>query len=110
MVQKNPNRYEWRMPLELLFLGQERYEVTRVVSLLSARDPCGQGWQDGDPFNLNGNATIAPRPPIAAPLPGTVVSGTPPSRRRPTKPTEGPTAAKESNSGKSKKKKHQKGG
>lgn len=30
MVQKNPNRYEWRMPLELLFLGQERYEVTRL--------------------------------------------------------------------------------
>ena len=27
MVQKNPNRYE---PLELLFLGQERYEVTRL--------------------------------------------------------------------------------
>ncbi|KAL5057345.1 hypothetical protein RYX36_028949 [Vicia faba] len=23
MVQKNPNRYEWRMPLELIFLGQE---------------------------------------------------------------------------------------
>jgi hypothetical protein len=30
MVQKNPNRYEWKMPLELLFLGQERYEVTRL--------------------------------------------------------------------------------
>ncbi|KAL2331733.1 hypothetical protein Fmac_019314 [Flemingia macrophylla] len=62
---------------------------------------------DGNPFNLNGNATIAPthapRPPIAAPLSGTVVSGTPPSGRIPTKPTEGPTAAKESNSGKSKK-------
>lgn len=22
MVQKNPNRYEWKMPLELLFLGE----------------------------------------------------------------------------------------
>ena len=33
MVQKNPNRYEWRMPLELLFLSQERYEVTRPYSI-----------------------------------------------------------------------------
>lgn len=25
MVRKNPNRYEWKMPLELVFLGQSRY-------------------------------------------------------------------------------------
>ncbi|XP_020206008.1 protein STRUBBELIG-RECEPTOR FAMILY 3 [Cajanus cajan] len=52
---------------------------------------------DGNPFNLNGNATIAPthapHSPVIAPPPG----------RIPTKPTKGPTSAKESNSGKSNK-------
>ncbi|CAJ1956524.1 unnamed protein product [Sphenostylis stenocarpa] len=61
---------------------------------------------DGNPFNLNVNATIAPsRPhsPVTASPSGTVVSVTPSSGRLPTKPTDGPTAAKESNPGKSKK-------
>jgi len=62
---------------------------------------------DGNRFNLNANATIAPaRPPhspvTVSPL-GTVVSGTPSSGRLPTKPTNGPTAANQSNSVKSKK-------
>ncbi|KAK7324738.1 hypothetical protein VNO77_28541 [Canavalia gladiata] len=63
--------------------------------------------KDGNPFNLNANATIAPvHPPRSAgtaPPSGTVPSGTPSSGRIPTKQTEGPTAGKESNSGKSKK-------
>ncbi|RDX94215.1 Protein STRUBBELIG-RECEPTOR FAMILY 3 [Mucuna pruriens] len=62
--------------------------------------------KDGNPFNLDINATIAPaRPPETASPSGTVVPGTPSSGRIPTitKPTEGPIAAKESNSGKSKK-------
>ncbi|RZB83554.1 Protein STRUBBELIG-RECEPTOR FAMILY 3 isoform B [Glycine soja] len=63
--------------------------------------------KDGNPFNLNGNSTIAPAHPPRSPVPatpsGTVVSVTPSSGRIPTKPTEGPTAAKESNSEKSKK-------
>ncbi|KAH1104083.1 hypothetical protein GLYMA_13G300000v4 [Glycine max] len=63
--------------------------------------------KDGNPFNLNGNSTIAPAHPPRSPVPatpsGTVASVTPSSGRIPTKPTEGPTAAKESNSEKSKK-------
>ena len=33
MVRKNPNRYEWKMPLELLFLGQSREQpqLTRIL-------------------------------------------------------------------------------
>ncbi|KAJ1410709.1 Serine-threonine/tyrosine-protein kinase, catalytic domain [Sesbania bispinosa] len=62
--------------------------------------------QDGNPFNLSGNATVAPahppRSPVTPPPPGTVVSGTP-SGRVPTKQADGPSAAKESSSGKSKK-------
>lgn len=63
--------------------------------------------KDGNPFNLNDNSTIAPahppHSPVTASPTGTVVSVTPSSGRVPTKPTKGPTAAKESNSGKSKK-------
>ncbi|ESW21877.1 hypothetical protein PHAVU_005G106800 [Phaseolus vulgaris] len=62
---------------------------------------------DGNPFNLNVNATIAPARPPHSPVTvspsGTVVSGTPSSGRLPTKPTDGPTVANESNSVKSKK-------
>ncbi|BAT92258.1 hypothetical protein LR48_Vigan05g151700 [Vigna angularis] len=62
---------------------------------------------DGNLFNINVNATITPARPPHSPVPvspsGTVVSGTPSSGRLPTKPTDGPTAAKESNSVKSKK-------
>ncbi|KAK7401977.1 hypothetical protein VNO78_13891 [Psophocarpus tetragonolobus] len=63
--------------------------------------------KDGNPFNINDNVTLAPahppRSPATASPSGTMVSVTPPSGRIPTKPTEGPTAGKESNSGKPKK-------
>ncbi|KAK2427766.1 hypothetical protein QL285_026326 [Trifolium repens] len=29
MVQKNPNRYEWRVPLELIFIGQSSINILR---------------------------------------------------------------------------------
>ncbi|KEH39082.1 strubbelig receptor family protein [Medicago truncatula] len=68
--------------------------------------------KDGNQFDLNSNVTIAPtRPPhspvTASPVTtspsGTVVSGTPSSGRVPTKQAGGPTASKDSSSGKSKK-------
>ncbi|KAI4334004.1 hypothetical protein L6164_018747 [Bauhinia variegata] len=61
--------------------------------------------KDGNPFNVNATVAPAPQPrsPVTAP-PGTLVSGAPPSGRTPTtKQADGPTAEKESNSGKSKK-------
>ncbi|XP_027185941.1 protein STRUBBELIG-RECEPTOR FAMILY 3 isoform X2 [Cicer arietinum] len=64
--------------------------------------------KDGNLFNLDGNATVAPAHPphspvTTAPPSGTVVSGTPASGRVPTKHADGPTASKQSSSGKSKK-------
>ncbi|KAH1248017.1 Protein STRUBBELIG-RECEPTOR FAMILY 3 [Glycine max] len=62
--------------------------------------------QAGNPFNVSGSTTTpasSPRSPAIAP-PGTPVSGTPPSSGRvPTKQADGPTAANESHTGKSKK-------
>ena len=63
--------------------------------------------KDGNQFDLNGNVTAAParppRSPVTASPSGTVVSGTPFSGRVPTKHAGGPTASKDSSSGKSKK-------
>ncbi|KAF7805903.1 protein STRUBBELIG-RECEPTOR FAMILY 3-like [Senna tora] len=60
--------------------------------------------KDGNPFNIN--ATVAPASPPRSPVPappGTLVSGAPTSGHVPTKQVDGPTASKESSSGKSKK-------
>lgn len=62
--------------------------------------------KDGNPFDLIGNATIAPahppRSPVTAPPSGNLVFGTPSSGRVPAKQAHGPSAAIESSSGKSK--------
>lgn len=33
MVRKNPNRYEWKMPLELVFLGQSGEQPLSIMML-----------------------------------------------------------------------------
>ncbi|XP_061346719.1 protein STRUBBELIG-RECEPTOR FAMILY 3-like isoform X2 [Gastrolobium bilobum] len=62
--------------------------------------------KSGNPFDIIGNATVAPahppRSPVTAPPSGIIVSGSPSSGRIPTKQAAGPTAVKQSNSGKSK--------
>lgn len=39
MVQKNPNRYEWKMPLELVFLGQSREQPQRYAPKKNYTEP-----------------------------------------------------------------------
>ena len=42
MVRKNPNRYEWKMPLELVFLGQSRYSLKSLLAIFDSLESEGR--------------------------------------------------------------------
>lgn len=39
MVRKNPNRYEWKMPLELVFIGQSMEQPQRYAQKDNYTEP-----------------------------------------------------------------------